>query len=221
MTGIAATYFTGKRGREHAERLASQAYEQQRILASDARIQERLGEAYLQLLVMVEQSGAWAQAVKPIVDTDPPRPVPPLPEIDTQIAVEAATNAFASAPVRKALRAWREVMTEILRQVQLIDLEKEARSRGEHRGVDFGSPYRGLTELRPKESEARERLSDHVADELGHRLLTTRSEVGGLATVPEAGAKVEREGKDTEGTRGTRGGESAGYEIEFGDLDGR
>lgn len=176
VAGITFTWLTGKQARDHAERLGERTFEQQRQLAQDARTQERIGDAYLRLLVMVEQTGAWAQVVKPIMDTLPPQPVPELPDIADQIEVEAAVNAYASAEVRDSVHAWRDVVMNMVTKVRLVDFEREAIERDEHRQVDFGSPHRELTDLRPKEAQMRARLVDRVAAELGHRSTRTRFE---------------------------------------------
>jgi hypothetical protein len=177
VIGVFFTWPTGTQGRDHAERLAKQTYEYQRQLAEDARTQERLGEAYLNLLEMVEQVGAWAQAVRPVVDTDPPRPVPDLPDVREQIRVEAASNAFASAAVREALGAWRRVVRDVEHAVLLIDLERDAGVRGERLHAQLQSPWLKLQELRPAEVRARRDLIERVADELGHRLLEPRPDL--------------------------------------------
>ena len=102
------------------------------------------------------------------MDTIPPQPVPPLPEVELQMEVEAVVNAFASGDVRESLEAWRSVIRDVIAAVGLIDLERDARERNERSGVDFGQLYRTLMELRPVEREARETLSRRVSSELRH-----------------------------------------------------
>jgi hypothetical protein len=190
LAGIRATYLTGKQGRQHTEQMALRAYEQQRKLAEDARRQERLGDAYVRLLVMVEHTGAWAQAVKPVVDTDPPAPDPALPSADTQIQAAAAVNAFASDGVRDALKAWRDVVMQVIKKVQLINLEESLRGQEEFRGVDFGRPRLQLEALRPKEAEARSLLTDRVASDLGHR--PAKFDVGLVSEQSDRGLTASR-----------------------------
>jgi hypothetical protein len=172
MLGLAGMYFTwlsSKQGRDHAESLARERFEHERKLARDALDQERLADAYVRLLVMAERTGAWAQSVKPLMDTDPPQPVPPLPEIDAQAEVEAIVNAFGSGVIRESLDLWRRVVKDIISAVGLVDLERDAATKAYNADVDFGQPYRKLMELRPRERTARDALSDQVALELGHR----------------------------------------------------
>ncbi|MFI5583753.1 hypothetical protein ACIA5G_01860 [Amycolatopsis sp. NPDC051758] len=174
LAGMFFTWLSSKQGRDHAERLAQQRSRHERQLAKEAREQERLGGAYVRLLVMAERSGAWAQSVKPMMDTDPPQPVPPLPEIEAQTEVEATVSAFGSHEVRSRLDRWREVVRDIISAVGLIDLERDAAQKGHSGSVDFGQPYMKLRELRPVEREARRALADQVAAELGHRTADAR-----------------------------------------------
>jgi hypothetical protein len=45
---------------------------------------------------MVERIGQWAQMVKPMLETNPPQPVPPLPDLDEQAEAQALVNALGS-----------------------------------------------------------------------------------------------------------------------------
>ncbi|WP_152547093.1 hypothetical protein [Amycolatopsis orientalis] len=169
LAGMFFTWLSSKQGRDHAERLAKDRFEHERKLAQEALEQERLGDAYVRLLVMVERCGAWAQSVKPMLDTDPPQPVPPLPEIDAQTEVEAIVSAFGSKEARDRLDSWRNVVKDIIAAVGLIDLERADALKGGSASVDFGQPYLKLRDLRPAERSAREELASQVARELGHR----------------------------------------------------
>jgi hypothetical protein len=44
----------------------------QLAMAREEREQERLGDAYVRLLGMVERAARWAHMVKPIIGIDPP-----------------------------------------------------------------------------------------------------------------------------------------------------
>ena len=74
-------------------------------MAREARTQERLANAYVDLLDMAERTGQWAQSVRPMMDTIPPQPVPPLPELSEQARVEALVGAFGSNEVRRLMEA--------------------------------------------------------------------------------------------------------------------
>jgi hypothetical protein len=111
----------------------------------------------------------WAQAVRPLMDTDPPQPVPPLPDLAEQATVEARVGAFGSMAVRERMEEWRTVVRDMIHKDFLISLEQDDRESGRASGVDFGQPWRELHEARPVEREARQLLADEIAGELGHR----------------------------------------------------
>lgn len=145
LAGITATLLAGKFERGHSERMTR-----------EAREQERLADAYVRLLVLVERIGQWANMVKPMWDTIPPQPVRPLPDLDEQAEAEAVVNAFGSDDVLKVFEAWRGIMRDIVAAVGLIELECT--------GTDFGDePYSKLYNLLPAEREAREALSRQVS----------------------------------------------------------
>jgi hypothetical protein len=153
VAGLLAGWLNLREGNKH-----------ERTMAREAREQERLGNAYVRLLGMAERAGQWAQMVKPIMDTDPPQPVPPLPDLAEQAEVAALISAFGSDETRDAMQKWLEIFRQIIVTVQLIGFEEEADRRGG--GGDFGQPRRTLHELRPAEAEAREALARQVASEL-------------------------------------------------------
>ena len=68
VAGIVGTWLTANRGLAHERRLAT-----------EARQQQRLENAYVGLLDVAERVGHWAQLAWPVLDSDPPRPVPPRP----------------------------------------------------------------------------------------------------------------------------------------------
>lgn len=166
VVGIAGTWLSSKQGRDSTERLTREGFEHEHRLAREARQQQRLADSYVKLLGMVERTGQWAQMVKPIMDTIPPQPVRPLPELDEQAEVEAFVNAFGSNDVRAALGAWRGIVRDVIAAVGLIDLEAQDAQRARPSGVDYGSPYMKLHELCPVERSARESLARQVSREL-------------------------------------------------------
>lgn len=166
VVGIVGTWLSSKQGRDSTERLAREGFEHEHRLAREARQQQRLADSYVKLLGMVERTGQWAQMVKPIMDTIPPQPLRPLPELDEQAEVEAFVNAFGSDDVRAALEAWRGIVRDVIAAVGLIDLEAQDVQRARPSSVDYGSPYMKLHELRPVERRARETLARQVSREL-------------------------------------------------------
>ncbi len=80
VAGIFFTWLTGKQGRDHAETISNQRLTHERLLAKEAREQERLENAYVELLRMAERAGQWAQMVYPVFQSGQP-PSTPLPSL--------------------------------------------------------------------------------------------------------------------------------------------
>ena len=164
------TWLTAKQGRDHAEHLMQQRIDHEAETAKDQRRQQRLADAYVDLLTFASTMGAWANFVRPILDTDPPKELPVgIPPVDEQIRVEARAAAFASAEVRRLVKIWRDSVGEIRRADYLLSLCNEARKRGEDSGIDDAEQWIRLRDLRPIEQEEREALTDQIAAELGSR----------------------------------------------------
>ncbi|MET9303559.1 hypothetical protein ABZX66_30030 [Micromonospora aurantiaca] len=164
ITGIVATYKTGKQGRQHAEVLARQQNEHDAALAKEQRDQQRRSEAYVELLTMVERVGQWASMVRPMLDTNPPRPVPPLPELSEQARSNALVGAYASPAVKERYQAWRKVVMEAIGAVEDIEFALA----NPDAGLSHIKPRRELDfKHRPAEGDARRALADQIAAELG------------------------------------------------------
>lgn len=152
--GMFFTWLTGKQSRDAA-----------RADAKEAREQQRLENAYVDLLDMAERAGQWALMVLPVVDTNPPQPDPDLPSINERAHTEALVKAFGSAEVRERMEVWRDVVKEMIATVGLIRwIEADTTA---HRGIQE-NPRGKLEGLRRQEREAREALGNQVAVELRH-----------------------------------------------------
>uniref|UniRef100_A0AB39U1P0 Uncharacterized protein n=1 Tax=Mycolicibacterium phage Alyssa1 TaxID=3240801 RepID=A0AB39U1P0_9CAUD len=175
IAGIFGTWFNGKQARDDAKELAkesrsdakelaTQSLSHERLMAEDARKQQRLENAYLEMLEMTEKASQWAQIAYPLFDTNPPAPVPDLPSLDAQSHVEALVRAFGSDEVLTLLDEWRLVIREMVKCDRLIKMGLEHdRQPGEK------SPRLEFMELKDKERESRDALGRRVSVELGHR----------------------------------------------------
>jgi hypothetical protein len=165
--GVVATALTAKGGRTHAERVAGRRMEHERELAEDSRRQERLADAYVELLGIVNRTAHYADMVRPFVDTNPPAPTPPLPHVDEQMRAESLVMAFGSRNVEALFETWRQTIWAIIRADQEIGfgLTREESGRTNHMEV-----WRQLVdELKPAQKAARSALADAVAVELRSR----------------------------------------------------
>jgi hypothetical protein len=77
-------------------------YEHERAMAADARRQERLEQAYIELLAYLAHNAGWARSVRPMVAIKAPDP---LTSEEIQ-RVEALVAAFGSEEVRQLLDEW-------------------------------------------------------------------------------------------------------------------
>jgi len=163
LVGIWATHREAERARTAASGDLEKSLTHERQMAAQALHQARIERAYLGLLEMTEKVSAWAQLVAPIVDTDPPREVPPLPTIEEQARAQANVSSFGSEDVRARLNEWREV---VLKMVQLAGLAEIIRADASARGHIEGNPWVEMHALRPREIETRDALADAIRREL-------------------------------------------------------
>ncbi|MGZ3384770.1 MAG: hypothetical protein ACXVB5_07625 [Isosphaeraceae bacterium] len=177
--GVFFTWLTGKQSRDHAEETLREQLGHERLQAREAREQERLATAYLELLRMAERVGQWAQMVYPVVDTVPSSmPDTPLPSLPDQAETAALVNAYGSAAVREKWDAWEGVVRQMITQAELTDWEEHNPTSPGDRPFE-NSPRGVLYRLRPQEAETRRELADQVSAELrfGYRSTRKPSEV--------------------------------------------
>lgn len=165
MTGIIATAVTSSKGRAAAKELAD-----------TARVQQRLADAYIDLLKYAEAVGRWAQLVRPASDTSPPRMPPDLPDLDVEHTVRAKVFGYASAEVRTLYEKWMSAVVDIRKADTLVGLRLDAQDRhpnhqpkeGEKADwLDHLTPWSELEDkLRPAELDARASLIAQVSNEL-------------------------------------------------------
>jgi hypothetical protein len=143
-------------------------------LARENRVQQRLAEAYLDVLRIAEREGLWwnaeaynlwAHAVED--DDDPiPRRRPSPPELADQATVAALLAAFASSTVRARYSDWRQAV-ETLSDAHRAIIWNLHQDYPRSPTVEDLAPMREVAG--PQEEAARERLAEAIAAELGHR----------------------------------------------------
>jgi hypothetical protein len=166
VAGITATYWTAKRGREHAERLSTAAQDHARKLAREERRQKRIGQAYEELLIQVELVGQWASMVRPMLSSAGD-PKPELPGFPEQARIQALVLAHASPVVKARQAAWMEIIREMIHTDYGIELAERTAARSQAIGIDGLELRRKLDlELRPAERKKRAELAEEIAKEL-------------------------------------------------------
>jgi len=153
------TWLTGKQARDHAENLEDKRFAHERQVAADTRRQD----VYLRLLGLVDQVSAWAQRVKPALDSPP---IPNHPGYEQQQELETIVGAFGSARVRQLYRNWDTVILEMIDAEGGIDREESAGKRGRSGGTNAGDLLLRLNELRLVERSARDALAGQINTEL-------------------------------------------------------
>lgn len=153
-----------------------------RLQAREAREQERLERAYLELLKMAERVGQWAQTVYPFIQFGP-LPDTPLPSLEVQADTAALVAAFGSNEVREKAEAWRAVARDMIAQADLVpwqDEHPESLPPGER------IARAKIHELRPDEKRARDALGAQVRSELAFGYRSTGELRSGQSTPRES-----------------------------------
>jgi hypothetical protein len=164
--GIGATLRTGRQGRAHVETMTKDRFDHELRLAREAREQERLSDAYVKLLRMVERIGSWAQTVFPVHDKAQPLDWPDTAE---QGEVEAYVNAFGSELVKEAFAKWENIIENMIAAWAMTNLERADREAGATAPEYRRGAFYKVMELRPAERDARKNLSRLVSTELRAR----------------------------------------------------
>lgn len=141
---------------------AKQARDDAKAIAREARDQQRLANAYVELLEVSELTGQWAQTALTPLGAGPSWQASDSPTVREQAHTEALVKAFGSAEVRELMGKWRSTVKEMLATIGLIP-EVEA-DPWRYQGVP--DLRQKLEALRSQERESREALGDQVAVEL-------------------------------------------------------
>ena len=147
--GIVFTWLTGKQGRDHAEAIFNQQLTHEQLLAKEAREQQRLENAYVDLLDMAQRVGHWAQRAYPIMDTNPPQSVPPLPSLVEQAHTGALVNAFGSHGVLERMETWQSVVHQMIATTRLIELEDRGINPTARRHFDLDCGHKSAQHAKP------------------------------------------------------------------------
>lgn len=148
-------------------------------LARENRIQQRLADAYVDVLQIVEREGLWLQAAVTNLKNSVwdeyeqiPRLRAPEPTLADQATAAALLAAFGSNDVRENYDEWRSAMSAALQEREGVYWNLQESGDPDARPSE--QDLRELAEIRyPREQAARSRLADAIARELGHRPTST------------------------------------------------
>lgn len=99
-------------------------YRHEKELACEARRQDRLEQAYLELGVYLARHDDWARSIRPFRGKPPaPEPLPP----GERWRIQALVTNYGSAEVQRLLGVWAEVARKIENADEVIGLADQAR----------------------------------------------------------------------------------------------
>jgi hypothetical protein len=193
--GIFFTWLTGKQSRDQVLETLRQQLGHERLQAREAREQERLESAYLELLKMAERVGQWAQFIYPVVQTGP-LPDTPLPSLEVQADAAALVAAFATNRVRQLTETWEAVVKQMITQAELVVWEEQNPSGPGDPGSQRpykNSPRAAILRLRPEEKRTRDELNAQVRAELRFLYRSSAKPTGFTSSYTnENGTLIER-----------------------------
>jgi hypothetical protein len=179
--GAFFTWLTGKQSRDQVVKTLEEQFGHDRLQAREAREQERLENAYLELVKMAARVGNWAQMVYPTVETAP-LPKTPLPSLEVQADTTALLAAFGSDKVRQLAETWEAVVRQMIDQADLAQWEESNPPQpGDPRLARpyWNSPRWAIDQsLRPKEKQTRAALGAQIRSELAFGYRSTRTASG-------------------------------------------
>jgi hypothetical protein len=169
----------------HSTKLARESAAESAKLARETRVQQRLGESYLEVLRIVEREAQcvaasitnWKLAVEEeaefgidaVIDghvTGFERVKVPEPAVTDRATIAALLAAFGSPNVRELYEAWRSTIAAIDTEEEVLRWDCQQNPPW---GPGIGGLKKLLDELQPTEVAARQALADAIAEELGHR----------------------------------------------------
>jgi hypothetical protein len=138
-------------------------HEHEQVMAREARRQERLEQAYLELLRYLSHYLDWARSVRPIVG---PVPVPdPLPR-EERWRIEALVTAYGSPEVLRLLREWGERAAKIEDVDATLRLLEQSRNPSPESDREAMQENRALPGYKQAMFDADKAIRDRVQREL-------------------------------------------------------
>jgi hypothetical protein len=179
LGGAIGAYFawlSGKQSRDQISQTLQDQFGHDRLQAREAREQERLQNAYLELLKMTEQVGVWAEMIYPMFEDGPP-PDTQLPPFEVQAETAALLAAFGTDEVREKTKAWQLVVRRMIGQAKLVPLQDADPASYVGPG-ELVARAKIEQQLRPEERRTRSELGAQVRAELAFGYRSTREATG-------------------------------------------
>ena len=158
--GLASGLLTDWLGAKRDER----RYSHEQMMALEARHQERLDLAYMELGRYLSRSGDWARAVRPL--WGPVQAPDPLPPGD-RWRVETLVIAHGSEEVRRLLGLWEEHARKIQNVDQLIELLEQTHDTSAELYQEALKEHAALPDYKKALSKAENAIRTQMRRELG------------------------------------------------------
>jgi hypothetical protein len=160
LGGVLSAWVTNWLGKKRDER----KYEHERTMALEARHQERLEQAYIELLGYLSHYADWVKSVQRLRGKPPAAPDPPPREELNR--VEVLVEAHGSPEVRRLLREWREHAVKLQYADEGLPLIELDDADDEEWAPDMGKVTAAARDATLKASEAiRDRIRQELAGE--------------------------------------------------------
>jgi hypothetical protein len=141
-------------------------------LAREARQQDRLEQAYLELGIYLARHGDWARSVRPFWgQPTAPDPMPP----GERWRIQALVTGYGSPEVQRLLGAWAEVARKIENADQVIGLAGRARGPAPELEQEAHRERMALEDYRKALYEAAEDVRAQMNAELAGRAAQGRA----------------------------------------------
>jgi hypothetical protein len=162
--GLLSTWLTNWLGVKRDQR----KYQHERDMALEVRRQERLREAYIELLKYLSHHAEWAVSLQPL-----PRPFPtpipkapdPMPRAEVH-RVTALVEAYGSPEVRKLLNGWREWAEKLSEADEIVSDALERRQPGQELDAEARDEHVAMPPYREAMLQAEEAIKERVRQEL-------------------------------------------------------
>jgi len=138
-------------------------YAHEQAMAAEARRQERLEQAYIELLGYLSHHAEWAVSVRPFFETiEAPDP---LPRAEVR-RVAALVEAYGSPEVRRLLSDWREHAEKLAEADAIIGVVERSRQPGQELDAEARDEQKAIPAYREAMLQAEEAIQDRVRQEL-------------------------------------------------------
>ena len=138
-------------------------YEHEQVMAREARRQERLEQAYIELLTYLSRYWDWAKSVRPMWGSIPaPDPLPP----QDRWRMEALVTAHGSPEVRRLLRQWNERAAKIDNADATIRMVERSKAPSQQLDDEAQREHLALRDYKQAMFQTDEAIRDQVHREL-------------------------------------------------------